>query len=102
VQRPRTGNRLISLAAIDDVHQMGFYPALDDVTVLGEANELVAGFEDVVDELVDSQLTLVAEHARIAAVLESLEQAGQYPIHLERLEVEITDLRQAELSVLLL
>jgi hypothetical protein len=102
VQRTRTGYRLITLAAIDDVHEMGFYPSLDDLTVLGEADEFVAGFEEVVDELVDCQFALVPEHARMAAVFEALEQPGQYPIHLDRLEVEITDLGQAKLAILLL
>ncbi len=81
---------------------MGFYPSLDDLTVLGEADEFVAGFEEVVDELVDCQFALVPEHARMAAVFEALEQPGQYPIHLDRLEVEITDLGQAKLAILLL
>ena len=73
-----------------------------DLTVLGEADEFVAGFEEVVDELVDCQFALVPEHARMSAVFEALEQPGQYPIHLDRLEVEIANLGQAKLAILLL
>ncbi|MNV87086.1 hypothetical protein D3C71_1811790 [compost metagenome] len=70
--------------------------------MLGEAQELVAGIENVINELVHGQLALVAENARIAPMLQPLEQAREHPIHLDGLEVEIADLRESELPVLFL
>ncbi|MCY1552201.1 hypothetical protein D9M68_885830 [compost metagenome] len=65
--RPRHGGVL--LASVHDVHQVRFYPTLHHVSMLREAQELVAGIEDVIDELVHGQFSLVAENARIAPML---------------------------------
>jgi len=102
MQRSRPCHGGVFLASVHDVHQVGFHPAFHHVPVLREAQELVAGIQDVINELVYGQLALVAENTRIAPMLQSLEQAREHPIHLDGLEVEIADLRESELPVLLL
>ena len=102
VQRAWPRHSRVLLAAVHDVHQMRFHPTLYYVSMLCEAQELVAGIEDVIDELVHSQFSFVAENARVAAMLQALEQTREHPIHFNRLEVEIADFREPELPVLFL
>ena len=97
MQRSRPCHGGVFLTSVHDVHQVGFHPAFHHVPVLREAQELVTGIQDVINELVHRQLALVAENARIASMLKSLEQAREHPIHLDGLEVEIADLRESEL-----
>ena len=102
MQRPRTGHDLIGATAVDDVHQVGFDPANHDVSMLRKPDELFLLGQDFVDELLDCQLPLVSKHAGVATVFKPLEKTGEYPVHLDHLEIKVSDLRQPELTVLLL
>ncbi len=102
MQRPGSGHDRLAFAPVDDIHEVGFDPALDNIPVLAETDETVAVLDDFIDELAYRQFPLVPEHAGITAVFEALEQPGQNPIHLDVFEIEIGDLGQAEFAVFFL
>ncbi len=101
VQRARRRHRLVRLPSVDYVEQVRLHPARKHIAVSLKPGEPLRVLHELLNEALDGQLHLAAQTARVAVVREPREERGQHAVHLEVLEVEITNLREPELSIAL-
>src|SRR5215831_20605942 len=91
VQWARGRNGLVRLAAIHDIHEMGFDPALGDVAMLLKICKPFWMLDKFVHEVFDSELNIAQDAARVTVMPYTGQKRGEYPVHLEQFEIEVTD-----------
>ena len=100
VQRARRRQGLVRPAAVHHVHQIGLDPALDQVGVGVEAHECARIPGVLAGEVADREFVPAGRTARaVPAEPQPGEQHGQHAVHVERLEVDVAEFRQAKLAV---
>ena len=100
VQGPRRRQRLVRPAPIHHIHQVRFDPALDHVRVLAETREQARVLRVLPGEVADRQVVFAGRPARAVAVEpQPRKQHRQHPVHVQRLEVDVRQLLEAELPV---
>ena len=100
VQGPRRRQCLVRPAPVHEIHQVRFDPLPDDSGVLAEAREHLRILRVLTREVFHRELVPARGPARsVAAEAQPGKQHGQHPIHVDRLEVDVRELLQAELAV---
>src|SRR5262249_25701511 len=99
VQWSRGRNGLVRLPTIHDIHEMGFDPALGDVTMTLKICKPFRMFDEFVHEVFDCELDITQDTARVTVMPYTGQKRGEYPIHLEQLEIEVTDAGMAKIAI---
>src|SRR5262244_969895 len=80
VQWSRGRNSLVRLPTIHDIHEMGFDPALGDVTMTLKVCKPFRMLKEFVREVFDCELNTAQDAARIAIVPYTGQKRGEYPV----------------------
>src|SRR5262249_50421841 len=99
VQGSRGRNGLVRLPAIHDIHEMGLDPALGDVTMTVKICKPFWMFDEFIHEVFNCELDIAQDTARVTVMPYTGQKRGEYPVHLEQLEIEVTDAGMSKFAV---
>ena len=78
---------------------MGFDPALGDVAMVLKTCKPFRILDKFVNKVFDGELDIAQDAAWVAVVPYASQKRGEYPVHLEQLEVEVADAGMSEFAI---